>query len=76
MTKARCKFVVSLVSRSSSTFEEIKLEARYDPDLSEEDAAFSASTPSGTLTFSISNPKLIGKFNPGEAYYVDLTPVD
>ena len=80
MTKARCKFRVGSVVRSvgasaDSDYETIKLHAHYDPD-DPEDTRFSRATPSGNLEFTLSNPNLLGKFRPGETYYLDLSPVD
>ena len=73
MTNARCKFRVDSVNRRGSKWETISLITEYD-DALPEDTKFSESTPYGKLTFELTNPALIGKFNPGEAYYLDLTP--
>ena len=33
-------------------------------------------TPNGYFEFTLSNPKLLGQFKPGQQYYLDLTPVE
>ena len=35
-----------------------------------EDNSFSKWTPSGSLVMNVSNPELMGKFSPGEKYYL------
>ena len=76
MTKphARCKFRVSSVEASEYD-ETIKLSTQYDPNDSE-DTKFSTATPSGSMEFQLSNPKLLGTFKPGQEFYVDLVPVN
>lgn len=56
------------------TEQHIKLHTEYDPD-DPEDTKFSTATPSGDMNFYLSNPRLIGKFKPGDTFYVDLTRV-
>ena len=46
------------------------------PDGSDEDNTFAKFSPSGTLELTIANPALIGKFNPGDTYYLDLTQAE
>ncbi len=77
MPKARCKFRVQEVTRmgSGGNMERIKLSAEYDPN-DPDDTKFAEATPQGTLDFHLSNPALVGTFNPGEVYYLDLIPVD
>ena len=55
--------------------EVIKLCCQYD-ESDPEDTKFSKATPSGSMELRISNPNLISKFQPGQIYYVDLTPAD
>lgn len=54
---------------------EITLQAMYDSGIAEEDKSFATATPSGTLTFYLNNPALADEFKPGQAYYLDFTPV-
>jgi hypothetical protein len=53
----------------------IRLAAQYDPSIPE-DQRFMEATPSGELKFYVSNPAVIGGFQIGKNYYVDLTPCD
>jgi hypothetical protein len=74
--KARCKFTVTSVEGDDESDATVRLEAQYDPELTKEDEAFSKFTPWGTMEFGIANPELKGFFKEGQAYYVDLTPVE
>lgn len=47
----------------------------YGDDGLDEDNTFAKFSPSGVLKLSVTNPALIGKINPGDAYYVDFTKV-
>lgn len=76
--RTRCKFNVQSVKKYSGNFEEVELSAVYDnsPGNQEENQSFSAATPSGKLTITVSNPKVVGTFVPGKNYYLDLIPVE
>lgn len=41
----------------------------------DEDNTYAKFTPSGELKLSIANPALIGKFKPGQTFYIDFTEV-
>lgn len=41
----------------------------------DEDNTYARFSPSGRFELSVTNPALLGKFNPDEQYYVDFTPV-
>lgn len=43
---------------------------------SEENRSFATNTPSGTITFQLNNAAMAEAFKPGQAYYVDFTPVE
>lgn len=51
----------------------VKLAAHYDPNKSE-DVSFAAATPSGDLNIYVSNPDVVGSFEPGKCYYLHLIP--
>ena len=53
----------------------IRLAAQYDATIPE-DQRFMESTPSGEVKFYVSNPAVIGGFQVGKNYYVDLTPCE
>lgn len=48
----------------------------YNPDGADEDNTYAKFSPSGTIELTVANPALLGKFNPGEMYYIDFTPVE
>ena len=54
---------------------EITLSAVYDDGIAKENKSFADATPSGTITFQLNNPALADEFKPGQAYYIDFTPV-
>lgn len=45
-------------------------------DGSPEDNSYSKFTPAGELKLTVNNPDLLGKFTPGEKYYLDFTKAD
>jgi hypothetical protein len=72
----RLKMSVSSVNRSADsngeiTGEQIQLQAVYGPEGSP-NAQWSKWTPSGTLSFNVSNPGAFGRVLPGQFYFVDL----
>lgn len=48
----------------------------YPADGSDEDQAFSKYTPTASLSLTVANPSLLGKFAVGDTFYLDFTPVD
>jgi hypothetical protein len=46
----------------------------FGPNGESEDNTFARYTPSGAIELSITNPNLLGKFAPGDTFYVDFTP--
>lgn len=77
-TSMRAKLVVSQITRFAGS-EQVKFVAvaakSYPADGSDEDNTYAKYSPSADLSISITNPALLGKLNPGEAYYVDFTEV-
>lgn len=78
----RCKFQVLKVAdlawkaTGGKYAQEITLGAVYSENAkTAEDINFAASTPTGILTFTVTNPDVIGTLNPGAFYYLDLEPV-
>ena len=37
---------------------------------------FCKATPTGKLKFYCTNPALVGTFNPGDEFYVDMVPIE
>ena len=77
-TNMRAKMELQTVERTRYG-ERLKFSAvaakGYPADGSDEDNTYAKFSPSADLTIHVANPALIGKFNPGETYYVDFTPV-
>lgn len=72
--KTRCKFKVDWVKQYGVHYEDVSLSAVHGG--TKENESFASATPSGTLTFTVTNPNVIGKFNPGQEVYLDLTPFE
>lgn len=80
-----CKFQVVEVARQqhnvASTGEQpkyaerIKLNAVYADD-SKENTSFSKATPDGKLEIYVTNPAVVGQFEPGQFVYLTITPAD
>jgi hypothetical protein len=69
-----CKFVCQSVIQQGDSVN-IKLSAQYDPN-EDKDRAFSKYTPWGTFETNISNPNVMGFFEVGKAFYLEITPVE
>lgn len=46
----------------------------FGPNGESEDNTYARWTPSGNITLMVTNPDLLGKFTPGQKFYVDFTP--
>jgi len=66
--------VVKREGKPDTQVERIKFNAVYASD-SQEDQSFSSATPSGELMIVVSNPNVIGQFEPGDFCYLDIIPV-
>lgn len=75
----RAKFKVTTVERHE-TCDVVKMSAvcpdKFGPDGESEDNNFARFTPTADLSMNITNPKIIGKIQPGTKYYLDFTPVE
>lgn len=62
----------------TKTMETLQMHAvcapKYDESGLDEDNTFAKYSPSATLIINVANPALFGKFEVGQAYYVDFTP--
>ncbi len=86
MIKTRCKFQVNEVARQNSKLakkssadpdiftERVRAHAVYADD-SKENQSFAEATPSGNLEIYVNNPAVIGTFEPGDYFYLDIIPV-
>lgn len=77
MSNMRAKFQIQTVTKFAGG-ETLKLSAvgksgNYPSDGSDEDNTFAKFTPSASCEICITNPALLGQFEPGQKYYVDFT---
>lgn len=80
--KTRCKFYVSKISHTGwqgmqpgPGQETVEMQAAYG-GLSPEDQSFAESTPSGSLSITVTNPAVVGIFKLGQPCYIDITPIE
>lgn len=78
MTTMRAKFQVSSVERFPQSdrvkFNAVGKSSAYPEDGSDEDNTYAQFSPSAMCEITIANPALLGKFEPGQKFYVDFTP--
>lgn len=83
MTKMRAKLRVGSVmphqvdgqtTSERVVFYGVAKSGGYPEDGSDEDNTFAKFSPSAMFDIQIANPALIGKFTPGDTFYVDFTP--
>lgn len=63
------------VSSESLTFSFPSKDSSYPADGSDEDQQFARFTPNASLSMTINNPSLVGKFAVGDTFYLDFVPV-
>lgn len=72
--KLQIESVTTRQGNESIKFHAVCKSGGYTGDGSDEDNTFARFSPSANLEIAITNPDLLGKFKPGEKYYVDFTP--
>lgn len=77
----RAKVYVSGIEKYSNDSESIKFSAisksgGYPSDGSDEDNTFAKFSPMAHFNITIANPALLGKFQLGQKFYVDFSPVE
>ncbi len=79
MTTMRAKLQIASVTKHA-TCETLKFHGvaakSYPADGSDEDNTFAKFSPSVSLDITITNPALLGQFEPGQKFYVDFTPAE
>lgn len=89
MTTMRAKMRVASVSRNKATegpnagntvservyFHCVSKSGGYPADGADENNTFAKWTPNGEAHYDIANPALFDKFENGQEFYVDFTPV-
>lgn len=81
MTTMRAKLQIASVTKHSATCESLNFHGvskstAYPEDGSDEDNTFAKFSPQVSLAMTITNPALIGKFEPGQKFYVDFSPAE
>lgn len=75
----RAKMKVTRTEAHNPTSETITMTPvsadKYPDDGSDENNTYAKFTPSGSLSLTIANPALLGKFEIGQVYYLDFTKV-
>lgn len=62
-------------TQESLTFSFPAKDGAYPADGSDEDQQFARYSPAASLSLTIANPALLGKFKVGDTFYLDFTPV-
>lgn len=84
MTKMRAKVRITAIkkypeegeaSQETLTFNFPAKDGPYPADGSDEDQQFARFSPSGSLSLTVANPALMGKFVVGDTFYLDFIPV-
>ncbi len=77
-TTMRAKLRVGSVIPQSAGYETVKFHgvaaSSYPEDGTDENNTFAKFSPSASFDIVIANPVLLGKFAPGDTFYVDFTP--
>lgn len=77
--RMRAKVKVTAVTMTDHAdtvkFVPVAKSSAYPKDGSDEDNTFAKFSPSGEFILTIANPALLGKYRPGQTFYVDFTPV-
>ncbi|MFG1226027.1 hypothetical protein [Xanthobacter wiegelii] len=80
MSAMRAKMVIERVEKLENVeilhFRAVSKSTSYPPDSSDEDNTYAKFSPMGSLSLTVANPNLIGKFLPGEKYYLDFTKAE
>lgn len=80
MPAMRAKLQIASVTKHNAECEQLKFHGvaakSYPADGLDEDNTFAKFSPSVSLEITITNPALIGKFEPGQKFYVDFTEAE
>ena len=63
-------------TQETLTFSFPAKDSPYPADGSDEDQAFARYSPAGSLSLTVANPNLLGKFAVGDTFYLDFVPVE
>ncbi len=70
----RAKFRVDEVTDYGGNTKRVKLSAKYDDSIPE-DQRFHEATPTGSFEMTVTNPAALAELVPGRAFYLELIPV-
>lgn len=74
----RAKMVLNRIEQFSNQetlhFNVVSKGGQYPEDGGDEDNTYAKFSPSASISITVANPILLGKFSVGEKYYVDFTP--
>lgn len=80
MVTMRAKMKVNSVSQTEQCcvleMHAVYKDGPYPEDGTDEDNTFAKWTPQADLKMTINNPDLLGKFQPGQTFYLDFTEVE
>lgn len=62
-------------TQETLTFNFPAKDSSYPADGSDEDQQFARYSPAGSLSLTVANPNLLGKFAVGDTFYLDFVPV-
>lgn len=64
------------VTQERVSFSAVGKSGSYGDDGLDEDNTYARYSPSGSLSLTIANPALLGKFTVGEKFYLDFEPAE
>lgn len=80
MTTMRAKFILNTIAKVGDQeqliFSAVSKSGAYPADGLDEDNTYAKFSPSGSLSLTVANPNLIGKFEVGQKFYLDFTPCE
>lgn len=79
-THMRAKVRIAGIEKQGDTQEKLTFnfpakDGGYPADGSDEDQQFAKYSPSGSLSLTVANPNLLGKFKEGDTFYLDFVPI-
>ena len=74
--KVRLNSVTVFENNETLRFNAVARSTTYPADGSDEDNTYAKFSPSASFEITVANPDLLGKFHPGETFYVDFTPAN
>jgi len=73
--KVKIANIVKAGESETLTFAFPAKDSPYPADGSDEDQQFAKYTPNASLSMTINNPALVGKYSIGDKFYLDFIPI-